>query len=416
MNIWIFQTGEPLHCDFGGLRPMRAVNLANALIAKGHSVVIWAAAFDHRNKCHRSKVFKVINLNNQLTINLIPSRGYFRHIGIARLFDHAQLALNLSRALNDIGLSNPDAAFVGFPPIEAAWVILKWLKKRNIPSIIDVKDQWPSIFLEISPAFFRPLIKAILFPYFYLTRQALLNATVFCSMSRGFLGWMSRISGRLLNGNDLVIPLTAPRPLISEIELSEAFNWWKQWSVTNDSKRRFCFVGSLSPQFDFSLIRDVATVFQNQLIDCQFVICGDGSSSSEIRNMMSGLENVIFPGWIDEPKIQALAMVSCASLAPYKNSENFITNIPNKITDSLGYGLPIISTLQGEVKNIIEDSNVGFYIDTKENAYEAMMLLLVSESIQSEMSHRAHKLYDKEFSYEKSYGRLVAKLEEMASK
>jgi hypothetical protein len=41
MKIWIFQTGEPLHCDFGNPRPMRAINLANTFVEKGHNVIIW---------------------------------------------------------------------------------------------------------------------------------------------------------------------------------------------------------------------------------------------------------------------------------------------------------------------------------------------------------------------------------------
>ena len=29
MKVWILQTGEPLHCDEGSPRPMRAINLSN---------------------------------------------------------------------------------------------------------------------------------------------------------------------------------------------------------------------------------------------------------------------------------------------------------------------------------------------------------------------------------------------------
>lgn len=38
--IWIFQTGEPLHIDGGSARPMRAMNLSNALVQAGHRVVL----------------------------------------------------------------------------------------------------------------------------------------------------------------------------------------------------------------------------------------------------------------------------------------------------------------------------------------------------------------------------------------
>jgi len=43
MKIWIFQTGEPIHIDKAGLRPMRAINLSNALVKSGHEVVIWSS-------------------------------------------------------------------------------------------------------------------------------------------------------------------------------------------------------------------------------------------------------------------------------------------------------------------------------------------------------------------------------------
>ena len=33
LEIWIFQTGEPLHCDAGNNRPMRAMNLSDKLLA-----------------------------------------------------------------------------------------------------------------------------------------------------------------------------------------------------------------------------------------------------------------------------------------------------------------------------------------------------------------------------------------------
>ena len=52
--------------------------------------------------------------------------------------------------------------------------------------------------------------------------------------------------------------------------------------------------------------------------------------------------------------------MSIASLAPYKNIENFTLNIPNKIVDSLLLGLPILSPLQGEVAKLIKENEVSF--------------------------------------------------------
>jgi glycosyltransferase involved in cell wall biosynthesis len=170
--------------------------------------------------------------------------------------------------------------------------------------------------------------------------------------------------------------------------------------------------------YDFSVIRNVAQRFQNEGVDCQFVICGDGGSAVEIRSMMSGLENVIFPGWIDEPKKVALAHYSVGALIPYKNIENFTLNMPNKVLDALSNGLPILTTLTGEVQNLIESEEVGFSCNNITNLdwYDAMKTLLDNKQLQSEMSARALALFENRFSFEKVYGELVLALERMGKK
>ena len=40
MKIWIFQTGEFLPIDGENIRPMRAINLLNILLKRGHSVTL----------------------------------------------------------------------------------------------------------------------------------------------------------------------------------------------------------------------------------------------------------------------------------------------------------------------------------------------------------------------------------------
>jgi ABC-type Zn uptake system ZnuABC Zn-binding protein ZnuA len=45
MIVWILQTGEPLHSYDGSPRSMRAMNFANALVNKGHDVILWSSGF-----------------------------------------------------------------------------------------------------------------------------------------------------------------------------------------------------------------------------------------------------------------------------------------------------------------------------------------------------------------------------------
>lgn len=418
MKVWLLQTGEPLHIDEGSPRPMRAMNLANALMARGHEVVLWSSAFYHQEKRHRSSEFKSFKVNNNLTINLIPSPGYKKNIGLGRLYDHALLARNLYKLLTSNAYTPPDVAFIGYPPIESAAVMLRWLKKRSVPSMVDVKDQWPALFIEPFPSFFKPLAKLAFSPYYYFARRAFKDASAFSSMSPGYLNWMSSFSGRSLHSQDIVVPLTAPNLPASITSLAVAEAWWHAIGVSSNTKRRFCFVGSFMSVFDFSGIRNAAERFQNEGIDCQFVICGDGGSADEIRSMMSGLRNVIFPGWIDEPKKAALALCCVGALIPYKNIENFTLNTPNKVLDAFAHGLPILTSLTGEVQKLIESEEVGFSCNhsTGRDLYDAMKILLDNTDDQLAMSARAFALFESRFSFEKVYGKLVFGLERMAEK
>ena len=161
---------------------MRAMNLVDELVSRGHEVVLWSAAFHHQERQHRCREFRSIVYSNKLTINLIPSQGYTRNIGIRRLIDHAQMGFNLWQILKSERFEIPNVAFVGFPPIETSAVMLRWLNIRHVPTMIDAKDQWPLIFLEPLPIWLRSLGKLAIYPYYSLARRALKDASAFCSM------------------------------------------------------------------------------------------------------------------------------------------------------------------------------------------------------------------------------------------
>jgi len=155
----------------------------------------------------------------------------------------------------------------------------------------------------------------------------------------------------------------------------------------------------------------------HEMTSCEFVICGDGGSSSELRKMMADLSNVHFPGWIDRPKIEALAERCQAALAPYRNIENYTRNIPNKVVDALSLGLPIFSPLQGEVASLIEEHGVGmrYGTDTGKTLHDCIQALMENPALKKTMSRNARSLYAERFSFEMVYGGLVKHLEKMVT-
>lgn len=417
LTVWLLQTGEPLHCDPGNPRPMRAMNLANALADAGHKVVLWSSAFYHQEKRHRARTSTAIQISPQIEIRLIPSPGYARNIGPGRLWDHAVLGYRLAQALAQEQVP-PDVAFIGYPPIETAAVMARWLSRRGVPCLLDVKDQWPTIFTRALPSRLRAVGEVALWPYFYLGRRAMRDASGIVAMAEGFLQWALAFSGRTRSDNDQVISLTAPDARVSEADLAEARRWWDARGVLADGRARVCFVGSHTQSFDMDAV--AATVAQLAALGqpCEFVFCGDGESSAEWRRLMSGAANVVFAGWVGRPQIEALAERSMAALAPYHNTEDFIMSVPNKVIDSLALGLPVLSPLQGEVARLISSHGVGLSYGAASGASlsECLARLLQDKALQQELSANAARLYSAQFSFEMVYGGLVAHLEGLARK
>jgi len=412
--VWILQTGEPLHIDPGNPRPMRAMNLANALIAAGHKVVIFSSSFNHQDKRHRVQGSERMNVTPTLQIRLIASPGYDRNIGPSRMWDHAVMARNLVKELES-ETNPPDVAFIGYPPIETATVMTRWCATHDVPCMLDVKDQWPAIFLNALPASLRSLGHIVFAPYFYYGRRAMREATALSAMADGFLQWAADFAGRSVNSLDRVFPLTMPTGQVSQIALADAGRWWDQQGVEADGTHRICFIGSHSPAFDIDPVCQAAFSMASAGNPCQFVFCGDGADSIKWREKMAGLSTVYFPGWVDRAKVEALALRSSAALAPYHNSEDFVLSIPNKVIDSLAFGLPVLSPLHGEVRRLISDSGVGISYGTVSgiSLEQCIKDLTVTSSLRRELSANALRLYRERFSYETVYGGLVKHLVEL---
>ena len=394
---------------------MRAMNLADVLVQRGHKVVLWSADYDHQKKCHRFGKYHAVQVHENLAIRLIASRGYKRHIGFGRLLDHMQLAFNLKRLLQSTH-DTPDVAFIGYPPIETAAIFIKWLKRRHVPSLLDVKDIWPELFLSILPKYMAGIGRVIFYPYFYLAKQAMQHATAICSPTPSFLTWSLTFAGREKTPQDTVARLTTANITIDNKALLAANQWCNEIGI-NDDTINIYFAGGLSRGYDFSPIKEAVLKLNKTSFKVKFIICGDGYYCAQVKAMMQDVPNVIFTDWIDQFKIKALAQRCQASIAPFMNT-GYTMNIPNKIVDALAFGLPILSPLNGEVERLIEEHKVGLHYnanDGEKDLYQCL-LMLKDQQLQQTMSHNAKKLYDDQFSFDKVYGGLAQHIERMAVK
>ena len=291
-----------------------------------------------------------------------------------------------------------------------------WLAQRGVPSLLGVKDQWPTIFTDPLPALLRPLGRMALSPYFHYARRAMRDATALSAMAGDFLAWAAVFAGRSVGAMDRVVPLTAPTDPVAPAQLADAEQWWDQQGVVADGCMRVCFVGSHSAAFDMGPVAEAARALAGQARSVEFVLCGEGASTPAWKALMRDLPNVRFPGWIDRAKYEALARRCHAALAPYRSSPDFMLSLPNKVIDALALGLPVLSSLQGEVARLIQSRNVGLMYGPQEGRtlQQCLESLMADPERQKQIAANARNLHQEQFSFERVYGGLVAHLEQMA--
>jgi glycosyltransferase involved in cell wall biosynthesis len=409
MKVWILQTGEPLHIDSTGMRPMRAMNLSNALIENGHQVVLWSSDFDHFSKNHRTGKTSTIQNSESLEIKLISSRGYKSHIGLSRLFDHAQLAFNLKKELKN--QTPPDIAFIGYPPIETAWVMTNWLNKRKAPSVVDVKDAWPEIYVQSLSSNLRRIALALLWPFTFMMKSIFRKSLGINSVTEDFLSWSLNKIPRSKSSFDLVTYLTSAETIFSQNDIAEASSFWDSCGVPNDETENIFFLGTINNVYDFDQV-----IYAARNSKFRYIIAGDGPNRDLILSQKNLPSNLFLPGWINQIQAYVLASRSKAAIAPVRNRNDFAMNITNKFFDAMRFGVPMVTSIKGIAAKTIEENKVGItYEAIKENSLLlAINELLGDKAMQTQFSSNARELYKQKYSHEKNYKQLVRHLEKIS--
>jgi len=393
MKVWLITIGEILPIKEGA-RKGRTSHLADALVKRGHSVLWWTSAFDHFKKEWISQKNATINLNENFTIKLMRGLGYKKNFSFSRFVDHKLLATKFKKLLKKE--EKPDIIVASLPSYELAHEATIFAKKNKIPIIIDVRDEWPDIFFEFIPHWMHSIVKVILWRDFKVVKNCLQKCTHITSMIKSSLGWALTIAERDKTPDDRIFYLGAKKiakPLVAESKLSY---------IEKDAKGKFVvsFVGNFNEFYNPIILIEAAKILSK--LDIYFILGGDGIYYNKAKELSGGLKNVALTGWLSNPDIAYVLSFSHVGIIPcFKKIEAF----PNKAFTYFSAGLPVISSVEGGLKEIIKKNNMGLYYpagsatelaDRIKSMYENRILC-------EEMSKNANRVFDEIFDAEKIY-------------
>lgn len=348
MKVWLLQRSEPTpHDNSGKQRLMRMGILAQVLAAKGWEVLWWTSTFDHYNRKHRYKSDIRVMVDTGFEIQYLHGCGYTRNISIARLRDNVLVAKRFSHLAKQES-TLPDVVIASMPTIELALAATSYANQNAIPVLIDIRDLWPDVFLDLAPPALGQIIKLLSIPMRNRLKKACRNATGIIGLTDVFVDWGVMHAERSRGPFDRVFPMGyMPESVyVDAKEVEDAKQFWREWGVIKENYTLIVtFFGTLGRTNDLMPVIQAAEILQQKMSPILFVIGGAGENEDSLRQQGGHLKNLIFPGWVNATQIRTLLNMADVGIAPYITSQNYIHNIPNKPAEYLSGGLAIALSL-----------------------------------------------------------------------
>jgi glycosyltransferase involved in cell wall biosynthesis len=250
----------------------------------------------------------------------------------------------------------PDVIVAAIPSLEWAQAAIDFGRARGIPVVIDVRDLWPDVYLNSLPARARGLGRFLLAPYRRVASRVCRQATALTAVSQSYLNWALGHAGRPQRELDRVVPLGYERIEISTNEHDKHIARLQAQGI-DPSLPTCLFAGILERSSDVETVVRAARRLEQRGAEVQFILCGDGSKAAALRRQAAGLRNVHFLGWVDGAMLQSAAAISSIGLCAY--ASDALQSLPNKPFEYMASRLAIVSSLSGELANLLEKSGSG---------------------------------------------------------
>jgi len=415
MRVWLITIGEPLPTDNTGHRLLRTGILADMMSGNGHDVVFWSSTFNHVLKCHRARSDLHLDVNESYQIRPLHGVGYSANISLRRLLNHRGVAAKFRKQAP--AAHRPDVILCSLPTLELCVEATTYGHRYGVPVVLDVRDQWPDLFLDLLPWGARHLARLALSPMFRDVRRACSRAAAITGVTREFVQWGLGHANRQCGPLDRPFPMGYVEKTPSQREIHDAEDFWNSHGISlQNSEFVACFFGTIGRHFEIDPLIRAAKILAASGRRIRWVICGSGEHLDRCRQLAVDCQNILFPGWIDAAKIWMLMRISHVGLAPYVSSENFVTNLPNKPIEYLSAGLPIVSSLRGVLADLLllNDCGVTYANRQVDQIVQALEALYDDPRRLKAMSANACALYQDQFIAENVYAQMQDYLLEVA--
>lgn len=312
---------------------------------------------------------------------------------ITNFLSFSVAALSVSRKIQ-----RADAVYVYATPATAAIPAQVWHKLFGIPYVLHVQDLWPESVTESGMIRNEPVNKfvhRVLTPW---VNRLYRQSEVLIAISSGM--------------KDLLVQRGSAARSCAVV-----YNWADEMTVVqkpsdsfSDTSLRLIYAGNLGPMQDLETLIDAASRHDGP-DNFHLTIAGGGVFEEKIKMKAEELPHVEFVGRLSPVEVSKLYLQSDFQLVTLKDLPIFRTTVPSKLQVSLASGAPVITTVKGDVADLIQQYEAGLVaepedIESLSSAfYKARKM---SAADRARMGRNARQLYEDLMSLEAGTSSIVS--------
>lgn len=381
MTIWLISFFENTPIDDN--QNTRYNSLVKEALQRGHEVTFWASTFKHNTKLQRFEKNTTLAIQEGLTLELIKSKSYQRNISPQRLYSHYVLGKDIVKAMA-LAPQKPDVVVIAYPPISTAFEVVQWCKKHDIPVIVDIIDPWPEVFETKLKRLPKPLSKLIFSTQNSKAKLVFQKAKAVTAISNQYLNWAKKYEPK--------INTACFYPAIDGETVATQLLQASKTQHQNAATFKVIYAGSLGYSYDIPCILAAAELLKDEA-NIEFVIAGVGPQVELVENAAKHLPNLRYLGRLSKERLMEEYYTSNVGLT--QHTKDATQSVTYKLFDLLSCSLPIINSLESEMRDILVDNRVGFHHQSGDARALANYIKLLQQSpeLYEEMRLNAKNLF-----------------------
>ena len=356
MRIWLFNPYGPIPGE--GWREYRFALIARTLARRGHEVIWWTSTFAHHSKVQRAPDWTDIAVEPGFTVRLVPSPSYRDHVSLRRVWFEIVFAFRAYR--RGLHEAAPELIVAGDPPQVVSCLGVRLARRTRARLAIDLIDLWPEMFVGLAVRRARPAVEVALSPLRALRRRNLRRAAFVTTVCNTYTALAKREVGHPTRPSieTVFIGVDQPVDLGGSDRAQRERNAEREALGLTSDQFVAVYAGTLGMHYDVPTLLSAAELLSERSCPIRVVIAGDGPLRPQVE--YAGARQgcgLIFLGRVDASRLWRLYTASDVGLCTYGAASTVA--LPSKAYDYLAAGLPIVSSLRGELESLLRDRGVG---------------------------------------------------------